>query len=106
MNETALPPSGVHAMTGSVPTWSMTTPLPEALAEPGMVMGTGTPHESPSARTLRPVMVWVSVEKMYSMLGLHWLSCVSTVVFQVCMCKREREWWEERGAGVEGRKRG
>ena len=80
MKETALPSSGVQAMIGSLPTWSMTTPLPEALAEPGMVTGTGTPHESPSARTLRPVMVWVSVEKMYSMLGLHLLFGVSTLL--------------------------
>lgn len=104
MKETALPLSGVHAMIGSVPTWSITTPLPEALAEPGMVTGTGTPHESPSARTLRPVMVWVSVEKMYSMLGLHWLSSVSTVVFQLCVWKTDRE---VGGKGrVEGRRRG
>lgn len=71
VNSTELPSSGVHAIIGSLPTWSNSTSAPDALAAEGSVAGTGTLHESLSARTLTPVMALVSLETMYSMLGLH-----------------------------------
>lgn len=77
VNSTALPSSGVHATIGSLPTWSNTTRPADEPAAPGSVTGTGTSHESPSARTVTPVMAWVSFETVYWMLGLHWLAGVS-----------------------------
>lgn len=71
MNSTGLPFRGVHAIIGSLPTWSTTTSAPDALAAEGSVTGTGAPHESPFAWTLTPVMARVSLETRYSMLGLH-----------------------------------